>query len=330
LTWGQTTIAVFDFSNNGLKDNEVKTLTDRLRNELVQNGNFKVVERSKIDEILSEQKFQMSGCVDECLIEVGKILGASKIVIGSIGMVGNTYTISARMVDAETGEIENAFSYDSKYNIDLLLTNGMKEVALRLIDPKANNIISSTNIKTTQPQVKKATQDNPKMKTDYSTSKNTTVLKQYYNQKSHNYGLFIGGIATENRGAINSNIRIYKNLGMGIIISGNNMTSGHSVTNYLPYISIEPKNYSEIWSSSFLLGLTYTQIDLQSKGIDFLYDNSLFIAYSLNLRIGLIGMSFLAGVIENLYINDKIDGTSEISNTSYEFFPGLSFNIYLY
>ena len=108
------------------------------------------------------------------------------------------------------------------------------------------------------------------------------------------------------------------------------MTSGHSVTNYLPYISIEPKNYSEIWSSSFLLGLTYTQIDLQSKGIDFLYDNSLFIAYSLNLRIGLIGMSFLAGVIENIYINDNIDGTSEISDTFYGFFPGLSFNIYLY
>ena len=80
LAWGQTTIAVFDFSNNGLSNNEVSTLTDRLRTELVNVSEFKVVERSKIDDILKEQKFQLSGCVDECLLEIGKMLGANEIV----------------------------------------------------------------------------------------------------------------------------------------------------------------------------------------------------------------------------------------------------------
>ena len=75
----------------------------------------------------------MSGCVDECLIEVGKMLGATSVVIGSIGKVGSTYTISARLVNAETGEIEKAISYDSKYNIDILLTTGMHETAMRII-----------------------------------------------------------------------------------------------------------------------------------------------------------------------------------------------------
>ena len=54
LAWGQTTIAVFDFSNNGLSNNEVLTLTDRLRTELVQVSDYTIVERSKIDEILKE------------------------------------------------------------------------------------------------------------------------------------------------------------------------------------------------------------------------------------------------------------------------------------
>ena len=72
----ETTMAVFDFSNNGLSNNEVLTLTDRLRTELVRVSDNKIVERSKIDDILKEQKFQMSGCVDECLIELGKMLGA--------------------------------------------------------------------------------------------------------------------------------------------------------------------------------------------------------------------------------------------------------------
>ena len=131
---GQTkTVAVFDFSNNGLSQNEVRTLTDRLRTELVQTGKCNVVERSKIDDILKEQKFQLSGCVDECLIEVGKMLGATSVVIGSIGKVGNTFTISARIVDAETGEVETAFSYDSMYDIETLLTRGMQEIALKLV-----------------------------------------------------------------------------------------------------------------------------------------------------------------------------------------------------
>ena len=70
LAWGQTTIAVFDFENNGLKKYEVRQLSTRLESEVVKIGGFRVVERTKIDEILKEQKFQMSGCVDECLIEI--------------------------------------------------------------------------------------------------------------------------------------------------------------------------------------------------------------------------------------------------------------------
>ena len=82
----------------------------------------------------------MSGCVDECLIELGKMLGANSVVIGSIGKVGNVYTISARMVDAESGEILQAISYDSDYDIGNLLKYGMKECAYRLMDKKPPNM----------------------------------------------------------------------------------------------------------------------------------------------------------------------------------------------
>ena len=132
----ENTIAVFDFSNNGLSNNEVFTLSDRLRTELVRVSDNKIVERNKIDDILKEQKFQKSGCVDECLIELGKLLGANSVIIGSIGKVGNVYTISARMVDAESGEILQAISYDSDYNIGNLLKYGMKECAYKLMDKK--------------------------------------------------------------------------------------------------------------------------------------------------------------------------------------------------
>ena len=140
----QQNIAVFDFSNNGLSVNEVRTLTDRLRTELVLTKKFKVVERSKIEEILKEQDFQLSGCVDECLIEVGKLVGATSVIVGSVGKVGQTFTISARIVDASSGEIEKAISYDSKYTIDELLTKGMNEVATKLYG-KSEDVASLLN-----------------------------------------------------------------------------------------------------------------------------------------------------------------------------------------
>jgi len=133
LAWGQsTTIAVFDLENNGLKDSEVRILTDRLQSELVKVGGYTVVERKKIEKVFEEQRFQMSGCVEECLIEIGMLLGAKEIVIGSAGRLGSTYTISARLVNATTGEMIRSSDFDSEGDISILLKSGMFRVASEL------------------------------------------------------------------------------------------------------------------------------------------------------------------------------------------------------
>ena len=100
---------------------------------LVKYNFINVLERSRIDAILEEQAIQMSGCVDECLVEVGKLLGATSIITGSIGKVGDYYTINARKINATTGKLENAFGYDSKLGIESLLVNGMNEVAYQIV-----------------------------------------------------------------------------------------------------------------------------------------------------------------------------------------------------
>ena len=127
------TIAVFDFIGNDVNSNTARTLSDRLRIELVKYNFINVLERSRIDAILEEQAIQMSGCVDECLVEVGKLLGATSIITGSIGKVGDYYTINARKINATTGKLENAFGYDSKLGIESLLVNGMNEVAYQIV-----------------------------------------------------------------------------------------------------------------------------------------------------------------------------------------------------
>ena len=108
-------------------------MTDRLRNELVQFDEIEIVERKRIDAVFQEQKIQISGCADECLIEVGKILGSSSIIVGSIGKVGNYFTINARKINATTAKVESAISYDSYSDIDQLLIKGMSEVAFKSV-----------------------------------------------------------------------------------------------------------------------------------------------------------------------------------------------------
>ncbi|MBN2278941.1 MAG: hypothetical protein JXQ65_00010 [Candidatus Marinimicrobia bacterium] len=135
--YAQTPIAVLDFLSNGLSGQEAQALTDRFRNELFQYKNFDIMERAYMEEILDEQGFQLSGCTsDECVIEAGKLVGVEQMVGGSISRVGETFTIAARIISVETGKILNTASYDYTGEIDMLLKEGMKQVAAVLAHEK--------------------------------------------------------------------------------------------------------------------------------------------------------------------------------------------------
>ena len=104
VTDGKTTVAVLEFEGRGINQMESATLTDRLRSEMVNTNAIIMVERNQMEEILNEQGFQQSGCTSaECAAEVGALLGVQNMVSGSFGLLGNTYTIDAKMFSVETG-----------------------------------------------------------------------------------------------------------------------------------------------------------------------------------------------------------------------------------
>ena len=72
------TIAVLELNPAGVSSVEAQIFSDRLRTDLFNTGNFIVLEREKVNEILSEQGFQTSGCTtNECAVEIGKLIGRS-------------------------------------------------------------------------------------------------------------------------------------------------------------------------------------------------------------------------------------------------------------
>ena len=100
----QKTLAVLDFEGRGINTLEAATLTDRFTSEIGKTERMILVDRSMVEEILNEQGFQQSGCTtDECAVEVGALLGVQFMISGSIGKLGETFTIDAKMTSVETG-----------------------------------------------------------------------------------------------------------------------------------------------------------------------------------------------------------------------------------
>jgi TolB-like protein len=126
-------VAVAKFNNIGIEKEQAHILVDRLRSELAGTGRFQVVEREQMEAILAEQGFQQSELcdTDECVVEVGRLIGVSAIVAGTIGKIGNTHTVTARMISVETGEIVSRASDDCPCEIDGLLA-GMQRLAVLL------------------------------------------------------------------------------------------------------------------------------------------------------------------------------------------------------
>lgn len=110
LTEAQERLAVFDFRvTSGMTDEVAVTLTNKFRNEMSKTGLYTMVERSAMEQVLDEQRFSASDLADENkAIALGKLLSASKVVVADIGKIDNTYSTFVRMIDVQTGSIENS------------------------------------------------------------------------------------------------------------------------------------------------------------------------------------------------------------------------------
>ena len=108
-----------------------KGVADQVVDELINESDFRVIERKRIDTVLAEQDFQASDRADpHTQAQIGKVLGVRYIIAGSItkfttedkkygagglggGVIGglglkkskSEVQLNARVIDAETGEI---------------------------------------------------------------------------------------------------------------------------------------------------------------------------------------------------------------------------------
>ena len=105
----RNTIAVLDFRSIAAPSEYGIGVAEILRTELSTLGGYIVLERGALNKVLEEQKLQLTSLVDSrTAAEVGALVGANFVVVGSVVKFGHTFTINARLVDVKTARVRIA------------------------------------------------------------------------------------------------------------------------------------------------------------------------------------------------------------------------------
>ncbi|GAH07193.1 unnamed protein product, partial [marine sediment metagenome] len=98
-------ISVLDFELSGISKNEMRIFTDYISSHIVSTGKYTLIDRRHRISILEEIEFSYQDCIDEaCQLEIGKLLSANFIVVGSLGKIGDRYILNMRLIEIETGK----------------------------------------------------------------------------------------------------------------------------------------------------------------------------------------------------------------------------------
>jgi len=101
----QPAIAIIDLEAKLCAKELADAVSDILRTEVIDTGQFRVIERAQLAKIIEEHSFQLSGLVDASTIaEFGKLVGADYVALGSVSVLGGTYTVTLRFINVETAE----------------------------------------------------------------------------------------------------------------------------------------------------------------------------------------------------------------------------------
>ncbi|MFA5779914.1 MAG: CsgG/HfaB family protein [Elusimicrobiota bacterium] len=126
-------IALLELSPKNISKSDASILTDKLRVELYYTGNFQLLEREKMDNILKEQSFQKTGCTDtEYAVQIGKLVGVEQMIIGEIGLIENVYLLTLRRIDVETGKVVSSVYEETEGTLKDVLQNAIPSGAIKI------------------------------------------------------------------------------------------------------------------------------------------------------------------------------------------------------
>jgi hypothetical protein len=108
LMYGESvSIGIETLKESNLAADEHLLMTEFLGSFLSDYDQLAVIEDEYIEDVLSEQKFSLSGFSDEDSIEIGKLINADYLLSGTLGLFAlDDYFISLKLLNIEKGSLE--------------------------------------------------------------------------------------------------------------------------------------------------------------------------------------------------------------------------------
>jgi len=128
------TAAVKDLeAKEGVSASVAASLSDYLRVQLINTQKFDIVTRENMEDLLKEQSLQLSGCTsNECIVQMGQLLGVRKMFAGVVTKIGNTYVVTLKIIDVESGKIEKAETEECAECKEEALLVSMRNIANKI------------------------------------------------------------------------------------------------------------------------------------------------------------------------------------------------------
>lgn len=139
-------LAVMNFDAINVRPELRVAISEIIRAEIAAFSDipYRIIEREMLNKVMQEQALAMTGIVkQQKAVKIGKVLYADFLILGRIFRSGNTYRISAKIVETETTIVKKQVLEDFKTEGNIPL--GAKAVSYKLFDKAFSNIPERKN-----------------------------------------------------------------------------------------------------------------------------------------------------------------------------------------
>jgi hypothetical protein len=101
-------LAVLNIESRGITA-DAEGVGNMVRLEMEKTGMYKIFDRFDVADVMKKNNLDINSCyAKSCLLEVGRLLKADKVMTGSVELFGEKIAITLKIVDVQTGDIEKA------------------------------------------------------------------------------------------------------------------------------------------------------------------------------------------------------------------------------
>jgi hypothetical protein len=131
------TIAVLDFTGEGIPEEQLKYLGEIFRVELLRQDTLRVMDYNDMSSTLALSGYDDPKCTTiECAVISAMLLESEWMVTVHISKISDVYVSEARLYESYTGRIINVAIYDHELSLEGLQTQGMHNLAEMLMSTR--------------------------------------------------------------------------------------------------------------------------------------------------------------------------------------------------